>query len=195
MKYLKKAKETTLITSIIYLLLGLFMIIFPEIVSNSISYVIGALILFFGLTKMISYFNLEYKNFFTGFLLFISLAAIILGIYIIFAPETFISMIPFMIGLVIIVNGIQKISQAFYIKKFQETNVTPLFIYAAILIVLGVLLISNPFGAIQIVIRIIGIFLVIDSIEEYWTMKKYEKIWKDIKKETKEKIKIIDEKK
>ena len=100
-----------------------------------------------------------------------------------------------MIGLVIIVNGIQKISQAFYIKKFQETNVTPLFIYAAILIVLGVLLISNPFGAIQIVIRIIGIFLVIDSIEEYWTMKKYEKIWKDIKKETKEKIKIIDEKK
>ena len=193
MKYLVKIKNTTIFTSIIYFAIGVLMLLNPEFVSNSICYVIGALVLAFGILKLVSYLGTEVKNLFTGILLFTSIISIGLGIYIIFSPEKFISMIPFLVGIIMIVDGIQKLIQVESIKKAGYDKPTALLIYAIFLIILGVILLKNPFGAIKIVIRIIGVFLIVDAIEELITVKKYEKVFKEYKEKDSKEVKIIDE--
>lgn len=193
MKYMEKIRKTTMLSAIIYIIVGLVMIIFPAFVSNSICYVIGSLSLVFGLFRLMTYFQTNYKNFLTGIFLFSSLLFIGLGIYIILFPEKIISMIPFIIGMILIVDGIQKLVQVHNIKRAGYDNPLALLIYAVLLIILGIILLRNPFGAIVIVIRIVGIFLVVDALEEIITVRKYEKAFEDFKGSKQKGIKIIEE--
>ena len=194
MKYLEKIKNTTILSAVIYMIIGVLMISVPEFVSNSICYIIGGLVLAFGILKLMSYFATEYKNFWTGLVLLSSIAFIGFGIYIIFSPEQFISWIPFVVGIIMIVDGIQKLIQTQSIKKAGYDNPVALLIYALVLIVIGVILLKNPFGAIIVVIRIIGVFLIFDAIEEIITVKKYEKAFHKMKDNVNH-IKIIEEEK
>ena len=195
MKYLEKIKSTTIVSSIIYVLLGLVMVIFPEVVNDFIWYIIGGLIVIFGILQLMNYLSIPYKNFLTGIVLLISFASIALGTYIIFSPEKLISLVPLIIGVIMIVDGIQKLIQIQSIKQAGYDNPIALLIYALCLIVLGIILIKNPFGAILVVIRIIGLFLITDAIEELITVKKYERAFKNFKENVKRDVKIIEEEK
>lgn len=195
MKYLEKVKSTTIVSSIMYILIGLVMVIFPEFVNDFIWYIIGGLIVVFGILQLMNYFSTPYKNFLTGVVLLISLASIALGVYVIFSPEKLISLVPLTIGVIMIVDGIQKLIQIQSIKKAGYDNPIALLIYALLLIVLGIILIKNPFGAILTVIRIIGVFLITDAIEELITVKKYERAFKNFKDNVSHSVKIIEEEK
>ena len=195
MKYLEKVKSTTIVSSIMYILIGLVMVIFPEFVNDFIWYIIGGLIVIFGILQLMNYLSIEYKNFLTGVVLLISLASIALGVYVIFSPEKLISLVPLTIGVIMIVDGIQKLIQIQSIKKAGYDNPIALLIYALLLIVLGIILIKNPFGAILTVIRIIGVFLITDAIEELITVKKYERAFKNFKDNVSQSVKIIEEEK
>ena len=71
-------KKTMFITAIIYILLGIFMIISPASISNIICYVIGFLILAFGVNQIFIFINSKGTQI-SKFNLVLGILALLLG--------------------------------------------------------------------------------------------------------------------
>lgn len=185
MEILKEIKKSLFTTASIYIFFGIIMIIFPVFVNDFFSTIVGVLILLFGLSQVTIY--LSQKNF-TGMIkvtLGIGIIGILLGIYILLNPKFIASIIPLISGLVIIVNSINSIKQAVEFRKMNYKNWWYNLIASFLLFVTGCILIINPFGAVEMFIRILGIILIIDGIYNIFIikacLKKERKIVKSIK--------------
>ena len=116
MEILKRIKNMLAVNAILYTILGIVMIIAPGFVSDFICYLIGVLILVFGISMIITFINENYTAYAKGMLV-LGLIASILGVYIILKPSFFMSIIPFMAGILILVESIDKFKHSFELKK------------------------------------------------------------------------------
>jgi uncharacterized membrane protein HdeD (DUF308 family) len=168
MKTLKKFKNTFMTFSILYITLGIVLIIWPEISARIICNIFGILTLGFGAVKMIRYFNGNTYDTAFRFDLAQGILYIILGIFILAAPKVVISILPFILGLAIVIDSIIRIQLAMDLKRGQYTKWSTSLVFAIITAILGTILLFNPFkGGIALTIYM-GISLVVDGIVNLW---------------------------
>ena len=74
----KKLKNTLIATSICYLFIGVFMLLFPVVVSDFICYLVLFMFLFFGVAGIVMYTKTEIKTPYTSSTLVL---AIVLGAF------------------------------------------------------------------------------------------------------------------
>ncbi len=172
----KRMRNTLIMISILYLLIGIIMLLYPARVSDLICYFVGIMFLFIGIAGIVMYVKDEVKTPFSSASLIISIIFGALGIYIILNPQKFASFIPLIIGIFLIFDSVSKLSSAFDLKKFGYSNWWGMLVVAFIVLVCGLVLIMNPFGAIQVTIMIIGSMLIFDAISNIFTIYSYSKI-------------------
>ena len=90
--------------------------------------------------------------------------AFILGIIVISNPKAIASIIPFVLGVLIVINSTAKIDYSFRLKKNKNTLWISTLVVALIALVCGVLLIFNPFAGAEFITKIIGIILLVYAI-------------------------------
>lgn len=179
-------KKVINVTAYIYILVGLLMIISPKTVSDFICFLIGGIILLFSSNQIFSFIRDKRSK----FKLVLGVLTLILGSYIILNPEEFISFIPFVAGVIIIIDSVSKIVQSVDLRKYGYANWSKITITSLLMLLFGLFLLFNPFGAIEIVIRILGIFLIIDGVCEAITVKAIheKKVNTNVKKDKKKVI-------
>lgn len=185
MFYIKRVNDSLLFTDIIYALLGFLMIIVPEFISNSICYLIGTLLIIFGALKIANYVEINKKDVLTNALMIIGVVSLILGLMVIIKSEVFASIIPFILGIYIIIVGISKLQQALEFKKHKYDKWTSTLISASLLLVLGITIVLNPFSTLTLAIRIVGIVFMISFIYDAFNLYNYEKGFSELKKDLK----------
>lgn len=147
MESLKQLKLRSILTSILYICLGLVLIIFPWNVARSVSYVFSVMLLIIGGILTILYFvnknpsSSNNRNFTTGVIL------IAASVYCLINIDFLIKILPVALGFTILINGIGKLVYVFELLHNGSKNFLPVLIMAGGLITLGVLLLINPFGA------------------------------------------------
>ena len=81
-----------------------------------------------------------------------------------FSPELLISIIPLLIGVALVMSSAFRLQNIYNLKRINNVfNIWTLIITLTIL-VLGILLIINPFGGAVAITQVIGIFLMIYSV-------------------------------
>ena len=80
-------------------------------------------------------------------------------------PEFVLSFLPLTLGVLLLIDGIGKLPAALEARKLLPTAFLPLAISAVIPLLLGLILIMNPFDVTKFVIMFFGICLVIDGAE------------------------------
>lgn len=168
------------------------MIIFPGTINNIINYIIGGLIIIFGLDYIIRYLNNNKVTTYSKYGLTIGIIPVICGIFLICNPEILVSIIPFIAGMIIIMDAIEKIKHAIDLKKLNLEEWWIDLIVAILFMVFGIIIILNPFKTAKLLIRILGIFFLVDCFIDVWNNFSYEKI--RIKNGQNKEIIIIDEK-
>ena len=163
----KLNKYDDLSSTLILALFGLVLLLLPEEFNKIIGLVLGAILLLIGLVGIYRYIKLKKYNFTVNLVSSILYGA--LGIIVIFYPFSIINLITICLGLYLAINGIVKILFSFTLKKVTEKWIGTL-IMGIITIVLGGLLIFNPFAGIAIT-KLAGAFLVVvavfDIIDNY----------------------------
>ena len=174
---LKNMYRTSLFFSIILFFVGLFLIMRAETTLNVISYIVGVMLILWGIIPVISFFsnkdkenaNNSYLN--SGFIL--GVFSLIIGVIVIINPKIIASIIPFVIGIWMIINGVTKLYYSLMLNKEQKATVA-IGISLAIL-VCGIFLVANPFKGAEILTQIIGgsimVYAVLDIVECF-TLKK-----------------------
>lgn len=160
MKAIKRLFGINMISSIIFLILGLLLVFKTEGTINLISSIIGVILLMNGGFSTIKYFkeNDNKVNIIYG------IVAILAGFILILNPTTIVSILPFVLGIYFTVSGIIKLKYALDIKNYQRRTPVFMVIVSILMMVCGVLFIINPFEGAVAITKIIGIYLIIYSV-------------------------------
>ena len=159
-----KLLKSSIWSSIALIILGFLLIFYSEVTIISISYVIGGILIaigVFALLKYISNINKDVKN---EIDIVYGIGTIILGIIVISSPKAIASIIPFVLGVLIVINSTAKIDYSFKLRKNKNNLWVSTLIVALIALICGVLLIFNPFAGAEFITKIIGIILVVYAI-------------------------------
>ena len=192
MKVIEKVKGFNYFLPIVYFILGLLMVIFPGTVNDIINYIIGGLLMLFGIDYIVRYLSNNKVTTYSKYSLTVGIVPIICGVFLICNPEVLVSIIPFVAGMIILMDAFEKLKQAIDLKKMNYDEWWVDLVVAILFIVFGIIVIMNPFDAAKLLIRILGIFFLVDCFIDVWTNFSYEKI--KIKNGEDKKIVVIDEK-
>ncbi len=192
MKVIEKVKTFNYFLPIVYFILGLLMVIFPGTVNDIINYIIGGLLMLFGIDYIVRYLSNNKVTTYSKYSLTVGIVPIICGVFLICNPEVLVSIIPFVAGMIILMDAFEKLKHAVDLKKMKYDEWWVDLVVSILFIVFGIVVIMNPFDAAKLLIRILGIFFLIDCFIDVWTNFSYEKI--KIKNGEDKKIVVIDEK-
>jgi uncharacterized membrane protein HdeD (DUF308 family) len=124
------------------------------------------------------------------------------GLIIILNPNLIASIIPILIGIIMIINGVSKIQFAAILKSENINNWFFTLLLAIIITCCGIIFVVNPFGGAVAITKMIGICIIIYSIIDMMDFLVIHKNVKDVKKEIngmkkdmEKEIKIIEEEK
>lgn len=157
-KGMNKIFNVSMITSVIILVFGIFLFIQPDTIIRLVSVVLGGIILIPGIISLIDYFRNKYQP-----SLISGIVTIIISLILIINTELVASILPFVLGIYFIINGINRLQYALEIKK-QGINFTPSLVFSILIIICGILFIINPFGGALVITKVMGIFMIIYAI-------------------------------
>ena len=160
METLKKLINSYLIVFVAEAIIGLLLLINPSIFTSTISYVLGGILLAFGIIKLIGYFR--ENNFENDILMTIILCAA--GIFIIAKPDFIFKILAFFFGVYMLCQGIYSLKGALLIKEYNKENWTAPMIVAVLTTIIGLVIVFNPFGTVKATLKILGIALIISAI-------------------------------
>lgn len=169
-------RNSLIAASVLYLIVGVIMLFFPEAVNSVICSLVALLFLFFGVAGVVMYFKTELKTPYTSFTLVLGIILATFGIYIFLNPESFASFIPLMIGVFLIADSASKLSLSFDLKNLEYGNWWHMLISAFVVLAFGLILVFNPFEAVKATIMAIGTMLIVDAISNIYTIYTYSKI-------------------
>ena len=172
------------VSTILFLLLGIFLLIKPELANSLIGYCVGTIVALSGIMSLVTYFknktNFKYMN----IQLVYGILTLIAGVAIIINPLSVSKLIIICLGIWMVINGIIKINTALMLKNNKEETWSLILVIAILTILCGSMLIFNPFSGTMVVTQVIGVFVIIYSILDAMQ-------WILIKKRSKEIIKFI----
>lgn len=179
----KKLFRMSIVTSCFFVVIGLFLILKPEPVITTISYILGGIIMVTGLIFLIKYFsNREMYGIFSGDLIY-GVMSTIFGLILILNPTALAKIVPFVLGVWIIISSVTKIQYSLQLKAYNNKAWIPTMIIAAITFCWGLLLLFNPFAGAMVITQVIGMFILIYAVLDLAEVFLIKKNLSDLKKE------------
>lgn len=157
-KGMNKIFNASVITSVIILVLGIFLFIQPDTIIHMISIILGGIILIPGITSLIDYFKNKYQP-----SLISGVITIIIGMILIVNTKLVASILPFILGIYFIVNGINRLQYALQLKK-QAIPYSTSLVFSILIIICGILFIINPFEGALVITKVMGVFMIIYAV-------------------------------
>lgn len=165
MRLLKELKINTLITAVVYVVLGLLFIILPEAVARSIAVILGIVMAILGIAYIVDYFHkwdIEYKS--NG--LAVGILLIFGSLFLLFQGDIIVAIIPLILGFAVVLSGTIKLQNAIVLNRAKESMWVSVLVLAVISLALGFIIMINPFAMFAALIVFIGIGLLISGVTD-----------------------------
>lgn len=170
----REVKKSFCLLSVAYIVLGLVLVIWPDISVHTFCFVFGIGMIIYGGAHLILYFT---KDRFLNVMqpdLVIGVVCISTGCYILMKMEYMLEIIPFAMGIVALLGGIVKVQSALDLKRLGASRWFIMLIWAVVLLIMGAILVANPFDEQQkVVVILTGASLLVDGtgnlVSIFWT--------------------------
>lgn len=185
-KFMSKFLKSSFLGSIGLTILGLLLIFRAEITIVSISYVIGGILVAIGTLALIKYINNLNKNIKNELDIIYGIGTIILGVIVISNPKAIASIIPFTLGIVMIISSSAKLQLGIQMKTVENKFWVSTTIMSLITLMCGILLVFNPFAGAKFITKVVGTLLLIYGIVDMISTIRIRKVSTHHKKEDKD---------
>ncbi len=146
--------------AVLTLILGILLIMVPGVAAGALVSVLGWILLVFGIIYLVMAFR---AGGLTAGPVATGLLALASGLALLIKPGVLVSLCGIVLGLFLVIHGFQDLQQARQSKALGY-GWKPSMIIAVIKLVMGALVILNPFSTAALLIRMAGIFLVVDAL-------------------------------
>lgn len=164
---MKSLKRQTIITALCYVALGVFFIIMNDILPTTLLKAVAIFIFAVGVVNVVGYFTGS-PSFSGG--LSSGMLLLVLGGAIFFKPEGFTKLLYILLAVAILYDGAAKLQIAFDLlrAKIAKRWILPMLL-AIVNVVLGTVILLDPFQAATTLILVVGIFMVLCGISDLAT--------------------------
>lgn len=174
-----------IVTSVIYVLLGICLICMPvETVNLICKLVFGIILILAGLYHVLIYvlekMNATVLDLFSGGIL------LVVGGFLFFNPQVVIKLLPILLGALVLVDSIWTFKGAFRLKKRGSGMWKVLLVGSLVFIGLGIALIVNPFKIVKYTILFAGWTLLCNGAEDLVFMVILRRGMRELKQEAEE---------
>lgn len=169
MEGLKKLRNYSFAISIVYIILGLLMILNPGFISNAINYVIGFLIILYGVVYIINLLTKKEEYILNRFNFFSGVMCISFGLFLVLNPEILQKLIPFCGSIIIFVDAIYQIRNSIVLKKNGYKYWYINLIVAGVFILFSVFVMIKAKEITETLIGVLGGVLLFDAILDIYT--------------------------
>ena len=163
-KNIRNVKNEMIVMNVATVILGILMVMFPNTINGLICQSIGAVLCIWGVIRIIKYFMARAENVFGSFGLVQGGAMLGFGIFFLANPDFFVNMIDIALAIVLLVMAVIKVQYAFDFLKLNSTRWWIHLLGAVIMAVIGILALTKPFGAANIVMIMIGAGLIFSGL-------------------------------
>ncbi len=146
--------------SLLSVIFGLILVLYPGHTLNLMVSVVGWGLLIMGILALIGFIT-GWRNYQT---FAVAAVGLVIGIWIMVKPSFFVSIIPFIVGLLIFINSCTSAYQTVKSAKNGYAKWGRNLVVAIIGAVLGVLIMINPFATAGVVVTIAGIGMIYSGI-------------------------------
>ena len=154
--------------AIIGIIAGLMLAVFPEQSINVLTYAIGIMSLIYGAVKIVSYFRNKAVSYLFFIEMILGIVLVGIGIFSFINPGGILAVLPIIFGILIVIEGVSKIQRAKLLKECGSQKWKTALLVGVLIGLLGIILILNPFHALVLTVRVMGIVLLADGIAGIW---------------------------
>ncbi len=171
----KYSKNNTLL-SIVMVLLGLVLFIWPGKTLTLAARILGIALLVGAAVSAFSWYREKDKAGSTFASLGIAALCLIAGLVVLIAPKGVVSLLPKLIGIAIMINGAINLAQAFELRNVGQQGWTSGMVMAGLTVALGLFLVIFSFSAMKAAVMVIGGVLVYNGVSNLWIESRYKKM-------------------
>lgn len=168
MNLFEKIRKDVVLSAIVYLVLGLILFFRPGTALVTIVDILAIMLAIMGVVSLVTYFARKDAVADGGLVkgvLYLVLAAVIH-----FGAGFIISIIPFIMGVLVIISGIVKLQKAMDLMKIKANGYVPILVISILSLVLGLIILLNPFATAALLFRIIGFALIYNAVSDLLTV-------------------------
>ena len=164
--FVEGMKKNYFISAILTIALGAVLVIWPDWSGRILCYLLGAALILMGGIQLIVCIRAERIGFYSKFSMLMNIILILLGVWVCIRPDTVLSLVPVIIGIVMLIHGCMDLQFTMDIKHAGSGKWWIALIFALVTLTLGVFLVMHPFLAFEITMLIIGMGLLYDGISD-----------------------------
>jgi len=162
--FFNKVMATSIVASIVFIAVGVFLFMNPGKTISIISYLLGGIILLLGAFGLFRFFGeKENKKIYTVDLIY-GVLSFVAGLILILNPTSLAIVIQYVVAFWIIMNSSLKIKYAYNFKNFNSKAWIITLVVSLVSLICGIVLIFYPFEGALFVTKMIGIFLIVYSV-------------------------------
>lgn len=180
---LKKIKTNVIVSAFICIVLGVILVFWPGLSVKVVCMAIGAVLVINGISRLLNFIFGRDGSVFSQMNLVMGIIITVIGGWILLQPGTIIAMIPILVGIIIVIHGINNLQQSVSLCQNRYDKWWIALLLGIITIGFGVLLVFNPFAAVDTLIRFIGLFLIYDGASDIWIMSRVSRNVKQARQE------------
>lgn len=164
-EWMRKLRADLLLTSVLCVLLGIVLIVWTDTTIGLIGTVFGVIMVAIGAVYLLGFAMKAGSN-----LLSVILGAIVLllGVWILIEPSVVATMIPIVLGVLLVGHGIRGLREAWASKTYGFSGWIINMVLAAVSIGIGVYCILKAFAVVKLTFTIIGIALIYNGVSDIW---------------------------
>lgn len=158
-------KASMFVMQLVYLALGLALVFAPDMSARVLCYACGAALLAVGLLAVWRFAAARQERLlFAWFSLVYGVLFTVLGIFLLVQPDTVLTILPAVFGVFVLLDSLGRIQNALELRRAGLVRWWGMLFFALLSVVLGVLILINPFAALTTTVRVIGAVLLIESV-------------------------------
>ncbi|MBR5670458.1 MAG: DUF308 domain-containing protein [Bacteroidales bacterium] len=167
-----------IIRSIIALLLGLAIVIWPDIAVAAAVRAIGAVMILIGGVSLA--INFTGKERLGSLYAITGVIAVLFGIVLLVFPDFFVKLLSYLFGVMMIFFSIGQIVNLISIGKNVKVKFS-FYIIPILIFILGIVLLTNPFEVVKTLFIVFGLALIVYAVFEMVVALKFRKVYKAVK--------------
>lgn len=164
----KRTKTNAAFNAILYIILGGLLAVYPGVAADLLCYILGGVLLLCGLIDILLFLIRRDGSIYSAVRMVIGIILAAVGIWVMFQPKLIFSVVPWIVGALIVIHALQDLRYAFQMMKNHAPRWIGALLVAVITLGLGVVLITSAFETAMLAVRIIGIFLLVDGLSDLW---------------------------